>query len=74
MPSNIKMSSNRKTVPRRVTSSVSEIAVTYNLSFEPSFKYRLSTFADKPNEKTFHKLRNHVLYIETPFKRYEISK
>lgn len=56
-------------------------SITFNLSLEPSFSFTLSTFGDRGSEdnnsvhgRTSFKLLDHVLYLESDKKRYELAR
>jgi hypothetical protein len=56
-------------------------SITFNLSLEPSFTFTLSIFGDRGAEennsvhgRTSFKLLDHVLYLESDKKRYELAR
>jgi len=58
--------------------SLTTTPITFNLSFEPSYKYSLSAIIDKSHDNTneylSYLLKSKVLYVETNTKRYEIAR
>ena len=61
-------------VPDSVYKALNDAKV-FNLCLEPATKYNLCRFVDKSREEvTSDRLRQEVLYLETPQQRFEIAR